>query len=214
VSRVAQLRNRVAPVPAGLVLGVMVVVLWWWWPHLARDPERIDVVVVADGQVHEASDPLERRIRESGRSVRTLTQPMSWCEAVDAVASAVEELSPSSVVVSVRAIDPSCDGFDAADGDGWEALRRAAVPARLVVIVQPGPVPLGQTPEVLATLRSGDGWIVSDPTELLGEAGEERLPCQWWDDCEADGAIAIRDSGRLTTAGGERVARVTAAVLP
>lgn len=212
MSPVAELRNRRALLVA--IVACAALALWWWWPYLVRDPERVDVVVLGDGQVAEARDPLERRIRETGRSVRTLAAPVTWCDAVAQVVAETPAWSPSVVVVSVRAADPACSGFASAGDDGWRRLVEAARPARVVLVVQPGPVPAGQPREVVEALRLGGGWIVADPTELLGEEGEARLPCQWWDDCEGDGTVQVRDGGRLTPAGGERLARVVAAVLP
>lgn len=194
---------------------IVVAVAWWWWPTLRADPERLDVLIVADGQLREAADPVARRVRELGLSVRESVAPGSWCDAVNLVAAERAERSPRRIVVSVRAADPSCTGFDGLDGEGWERLRDVAGDAGLVLVVQPGPAPLGQPSGVLGALRQGEGWVLADPSVLLGELGEERMPCQWWDDCEADGAVAVRDeTGSLTAAGGERVARVLAAVLP
>lgn len=202
-----------APWAVGVV--VLVAVVWWWWPTLRSDHERLDVLVVADGQVREGREQLDRRVRQRGLSISHTSVPASWCDAVDLVAEGVRDRAPGTVVVSVRSVEAGCDGFSAAAGPGWGDLRAAAGAAAVVVVVQPGPAPLGQTPAVVEVLRSGDVGIVADPTDLLGEEGEERRPCQWWDDCEADGQVAVRSAdGALTAPGGERVARVLVAVIP
>ncbi len=193
---------------------VVGVVLWWWWPSLARDPARTDVVVVGDGQLADARDPIERRLRQRGLSVESVDGAPSWCSAIDAARAAIERLDPDVVVLSVRGDDPDCPEM-AAGGAAWEDLAGRLSPAELVLVVQPGPQGLGQPTAVQDVVRSGTEWIVADPTPLLGTEGAADLTCQWWDDCTPAGTVTVREgSGALTTAGGERVARVIAAVVP
>lgn len=185
----------------------VIAVLWWWWPTLARDPERTDVLVVGDGQLAQARDPIERRLRERGLSVAWRDAGGTWCEAVEVATAARAELEPDVVVLSVRDDASACAEL--------VELHKAAL-GELVLVIQPGPPGEGQPVEVQQRLRAiTAGAVLADPTNLLGTEGARRLPCQWWDDCEPDGTVSVRDdSGSLTPAGGERVARVIAAVVP
>ena len=57
-----------------------------------------------------------------------------------------------------------------------------------------------------------DGVTVVDPTVLLGDDGTVAMPCEWWDNCV--GTIAVRgDTGDLTDAGRERLARMVSAAI-
>lgn len=188
------------PVAIGVVIAVVLV--WWWWPSVGRSASRLDVVVVGDTQVVEGRQQIERRIREEGYSVEVVaTDPGGFCEGLDELRRRVEDESPTIVVLSPTATDDGCTL-----ADGVEAAGAATV----VALVQPGL----QDPQVRAEAEAL-GLTVADPTRLLGDATAVRLACQWWDDCEPDGQIAVRDdAGALTPAGGERVARVLVGVLP
>lgn len=189
-------------------VGAVAVVLgaWWVYPSAARDPGRLDVVIVGDGQVSEAAEPLARRVRELGMSAETIEADA--CVAASAVRELVEERSPSIVVVSPSAPDGCAAGE-------WAAVTAAAGDARVLAMVQPGRTSAAGRAQLAAT-----GAEVVDATALLGEWDFDvqpplRLPCQWWDDCEPDGLVAVRDpSGALTPAGGERLARTLAGMLP
>jgi hypothetical protein len=205
-------------------VAVAVAVVWWWWPNFRPGTTEADlrsgsadVVVVADGQVAEAADEVARRIREYGRSVVDAGGASSWCDAERVLPSLVERHRPGVVVVSIRDETSDCDDFAKPETPGWARLAGAVAPARLIVVVQPGPPGIGQpgvTRAALYALGASSSVILADPTPLLGEEAQERLPCQWWDDCAADGLVTVRVAGLLTTAGGERFARTIAAVLP
>jgi hypothetical protein len=191
-----------------IAVGAVVVVLgaWWAYPSAARDPSRLDVLIVGDGQVAEASEPLVRRVRELGMSVELVVGDA--CAALSEVEAIADERTPSFVVLS-PALPAGCGA------PYWLAADAAVGDARLVALVQPG--------RTDATARGGleaAGVEVADATVLLGErsfdvAPPTRRPCQWWDDCEPDGEVEVRDgSGALTAAGGERLARTLAGMLP
>lgn len=165
------------------------------------------MVIVADGQVAEARDQVERRLRERGLSVAWRDAGGSWCFGAGVALAARAKLDADVVVLSVRDDPTPCHDLS------------SLVPSEggaLVLVVQPGPPGVGQPADVQDRLRSqADGWILADPTPLLGTEGAPELPCEWWDDCRPDGTVVVRDdSGALTAAGGERMARVIAAVVP
>jgi hypothetical protein len=217
-------RPRLRPAVPAVIVVAFVGVLWWWWPNTRSGTSdsdlrsgRADVVVIADGQVAQAADEVARRVRESGRSIIDVGGASSWCDVDRRLRSIVEEHRPGVVVVSIRAEGQDCDEFAKPETDGWVRLVEEAAPARLVVVVQPGPPGIGQSGVVRASLRRLEATtsaILADPSRLLGEDGAERLPCQWWDDCEPDGLVTVRTPDGLTIAGGERIARTIAAVLP
>jgi hypothetical protein len=186
---------------AAVVLGV-----WWVYPSAAREPSRLDVVIVGDGQVSEAGEPLVRRVRELGMSVELLAADA--CAALTDVRTVVDERDPSIVVLSPSAAD-GCGGAY------WAGAKQAAGDARLIAMVQPGRTSALARADVAASSVQ-----VSDATGLLGERSfdvpaPERMACQWWDDCEPDGQVAVRGGdGALTYAGGERLARTLAGSLP
>jgi hypothetical protein len=191
-----------------IAVGAIAVVLgvWWVYPSAAREPSRLDVVIVGDGQVGEAAEPLVRRVRELGMSAELVAADA--CAALADVAALVDDRRPSVVVLSPAA--PSGCG-----GSYWIDADAAVGDARLVALVQPGRTDATARGDLAAA-----GVEVADATVLLGErrfdvAPPTRLPCQWWDDCEPDGQVTVRDgSGALTAAGGERLARTLAGMLP
>jgi hypothetical protein len=191
-----------------IAVGAVAVVLgvWWAYPSAARQPSRLDVVIVGDGQVGEAAEPLVRRVRELGMSTELVQADA--CAALAAVGDLAAERDPAIVVLS-----PSAP--DGCGPDYWPAARDAAGGARLIAMVQPGRT------SAAARAAATAAWVeVADATLLLGERSfdvppPERMACQWWDDCEADGQVSVRDgSGALTYAGGERLARTLAGMLP
>ncbi len=97
-------RSVVIGVVAALVFG-----LWWWWPSLTRDFDRVDVVVVGTGEVRQADEPIQRRIREEGMSVEMID--VDPCRDPAAAVAGVEEFAPTVVVLSPSA--GTCD---------WESL--------------------------------------------------------------------------------------------
>jgi hypothetical protein len=195
--------RRTVRVSAICVVGLSFV-LWWWWPSLTRDPDRIDVAVVGVGQVTEADEAIQRRIREQGMSVAMV--PDEPCDAVDAVADELARLDPSVVVLS-----PSSSAACAGRWDDLLGAVRSTLGDATVIV-------LGQTGVLDAATRAELDpldVVIADPTRLLGDASVLRSGCQWWDDCEPDGQISLRDdTGALTPAGAQRVARVLVGTIP
>lgn len=186
-----------------VVIGVVIALLfglWWWWPSLTRDFDRVDVVVVGTGEVRQADEPIQRRIREEGMSVEMVD--VDPCSDADAVIAAVEEYAPTVVVVSPSRT--ACDDWGAL----VEAVRDATGNTTVIALAQSG------SPELVDGARAA-GAVVADPSRLLGGADSARVGCLWWDDCEPDGQVTVRDAdGRLTDAGEQRVARVLVGVIP
>jgi hypothetical protein len=185
----------------GVVVGA-IVLGWWWWPSLVDRGPTNDVLVVADGDLIESATPVARRLRERGLSVIEDHSLTSWCAASEALNRLIDDVQPSTVVLSFRAQGDCANGVrEAVDAVG---SRRA------IVVIQPG---LGRqdqaVSDAIADLQASN-IVIADPSSLLG--GDEMptiVGCQWWDDCTADGTVEIRDAtGVLTTAGAERVARV------
>jgi hypothetical protein len=191
-----------------IAVGAVAVVLgvWWAYPSAAREPARLDVVIVGDGQVGEAAEPLVRRVRELGMSAELVHADA--CSALGAIGDLAADREPSIVVLSPSA--PAGCG-----APYWAAAGDAVGDARLIALVQPGRTDPSARADAVTV-----GVEVADATVLLGERSfdvppPERMPCQWWDDCESDGQVAVRDgSGALTPAGGERLARTLAGMLP
>lgn len=193
--------SRWHPTSTALAFGValLAAALWWWWPSLARDPDRLDVLVVGDGEVTEASEPIARRIREEGMSVEVVA--LDPCANPSVVADAMGDRSPAVVVLS-----PSVPCAD------WPALVEAPRDddRQVIALVQPGTV----TADDVAALDDLDVGI-ADPSRLVPSEPGARVACLWWDDCEADGLVVVRSpDGRLTSAGAERVARVLTGTIP
>jgi hypothetical protein len=195
--------RRSVRITAGLLAGLAFVV-WWWWPALVRDPDRTDVAVVGVGQVSEADEPIQRRIREQGMSVAMVTTEP--CDDVEEVAATLDDLDPSVVVLS-----PSTSAACSGSWSGLvDAVRASTDDATIIVLGQTGTLDAGTLIEIDPL-----GVVVADPTRLLGDPTVVRAGCQWWDDCEADGQVAIRDdAGALTPAGAQRVARVLVGTIP
>lgn len=194
-------RRRPILIGCGIVAALLVGV-WMWWPAIARDPQRVDVVVVGTGQVGEADQSIQRRIREEGQSVEMVR--IDPCTDTAGSLAALTEHRPSVVVLSTT--DP------AACAERWETLLGDAADAAggnptLIVLTQTGQTTL---PGDIAGQA-----VVADPSRLLGDSSVTRIGCQWWDDCEPDGQVTIRTAeGSLTPAGAERVARVLVGTIP
>lgn len=199
-------------VPAVATAVGVAVILAWLWPGLVRGGDRLDVVVLGDGEVAAHADTISRRLHERGLRV-ALDLDVAFCDAAARVAD-----SPASMVVLSYQRAEACDGDATA---AWDATVEAAGDRRVLLLVQPGPPPAGQDPEVRAIiggLEPRRDVIVADPSTLLAEASgsPSRLPCQWWDDCEPDGFVTVRsgEGGPLTPAGGQRLARVLTGAVP
>ena len=178
------------------VAAIAVAVLAWWaWPTLARDDDA-GLLVVSDGSLSAGRRPLELRAREEGRTVRWVDFDASWCDDPSPLAEAVDGADPDDVVLSA-AVPLSCVG----------RLREAMGSRDVVALVQPGGLSAGELDDA--------GFDTVDTARLVGTTdGFERRRCEWWEECDADGSIAVRDpSGDLTAAGHERVARMLVAAL-
>lgn len=175
-----------------LLVALVAIVAWWWWPTIAGRSDRLDVLVLGDLFIQDAEVPISQQIRQTGRSVEIVALPAGWC--TETVAREVISRRPATVVVS------SGSGTDCAAAllEELEVL----VPT-VVAVVQPGRGP---------TVHELTRWTaaVVDPERLVGVTADSlRLPCLWWDDCEPDGAVEVRDAGgALTSAGAQRVARM------
>lgn len=124
------------------------------------------------------------------------------CVDTDGVASFVAERDPAVVVLGPRR---SCDDWIAV----VDAVRIGS-DRRVITLAQTGA--LDDTDRrVLHELDV----TLADPSRLLGPASVRRFPCQWWDNCDPDGQVAIRGAdGTLTDAGAQRVARVLTGNIP
>lgn len=188
-----------------IVVSIVVVVaglLWWQWPVVAGDDSRIDVALVTDGFLSSTERPITYRIHEDGRALRWRSGATSWCGAAGVVRQVVADLDPAAIVLSFG----SADGCDAA---AVTDAVRAAGGHRVLIVVQPGRTGLEATAD-----RAGATLI--DPSSFVGDQPvATALPCQWWDNCTADGTVEVRAAdGSLTQAGGDRVARLIVAQLP
>ena len=190
------LRGRSVPVaPLLLTLAAVVAGVWWLWPTLTGADHDVDVLVVGDGMLAEARRPIEQRIREEGLFVEWY-EVSGWCDEIDRLATAVDDIEPARVVV---AFDATAACVDAAA----TAIGRAGGLA--VVVPGAGPEP---------TTVAAAGFHTVDPTRLIGAAGPVELPCEWWEQtCQPTGTAVRGADGGLTEAGGERLARVVAASL-
>jgi len=184
------------------ILAVLAALVWWQWPTIAGHDKRTDVVLITDGFLSPTQLPLTNRIHEDGRSLRWDDgAATSWCNAADAVTTAVDRFDPAAVVLS----------FSDATGCDASAVTDAVRAARghsVVIVAQPG----GSGVE---TAGDHDGAALVDPTRYIGDQlTATSMPCQWWDIC-SDGSVPVRTAdGRLTAEGSDRVARMIVAQLP
>ena len=190
-------RPRRAPLAAGLVLGAIAVV-WWAWPSLAGHDERLGVLVVADPFLDPGRRPIELLARESGRSVAWERFQDEWCSDAEALTRAVDQRDPERLVLPAATLERCA-----------EAVADALGGRHVIAVVEPGSGPDAAIPATAAAD------VVVDPERLVGRPGDDpRRPCEWWETCDGDGRIAVRDdSGALTEAGRERVARMIVAAL-
>jgi hypothetical protein len=178
-----------------VVVGIVAVVaLWWLWPTLAGD-DRTGVLVVDDGFLAPGRRSLELRTRETGRTVRWDAFDQRWCADPGPFEQLVDDVDPQVVVVAVG--DTSCAS----------TVTRALAGRRVVLVEE-------RASGGLAALERGDAEVV-DPARLLGPADPDlRLDCEWWESCDIDGRIAVRDAvGVPNAAGQERIARMIVAAL-
>jgi hypothetical protein len=189
--------HRRTALGVALVVVALAVAAWWTWPALTPD-DRPKVLVLADGLLAGGERAVELRAREDGRTVRWVPFEATWCEHPEQLAELVAGLDPARVVVSPATSDPAC-------------------------LVELAAVLRGREPVLVAqSAAAGDpavpaiaGLALLDPTRLVGRPDDDpRRPCVWWESCDGDGRIAVREpSGQLTAAGQERVARMLVAAL-
>jgi hypothetical protein len=189
-------RQRRAVLAILVVVVTLAVAAWWTWPALTTD-DRPGVLVLADGLLAGGERAVELRAREDGRTVRWAPFEATWCAHPEQLADLVAGLDPARVVVSPATVEPACL-------------------AELAAVLR------GREPVLVAQAAAGDpavpavaGLALVDPTRLVGRPGDDpRRPCVWWESCDGDGRIAVREpSGQLTAAGQERVARMLVAAL-
>lgn len=178
--------NRVAAL-AVVIVGAAV---WWAWPMLTRD-DRPDVLVIDDGFLAGGRRSLELRARESGRTVRWTEFDVTWCDDPAELRRVLDDVDPHRVVLTA-APTPACT---MSIGDALSGYDPVAV-------VEPG------TAVAPADLTAA-GFAVEDPEHLIGRPSPDlRLACLWWEACEPEGHVAVRDAiGDLTPVGYERLAR-------
>lgn len=197
-SRVTAPQGRSWRIAAAVGTVAVIGLAWWWWPTITGQADGTDVVVVGDGFLGVSEREVTYRIHEDGFSVAWAPPVTTWCDVPGAVSTAVAEHDPSYVVVS--AIEEGSCGTPA--GQLRQDVVDAAEGTRLVVVVQPGD-------SVTEPGLDGTGAVIVEPERLLGLPGTLEQPCQWWDDCQPNGQITVRDaSGTLTPEGTTRVARM------
>ncbi len=193
--------------PRAVVLALIV----WWWPSLTGAGDAVNVVLAGDTEVVAESNPIIRRLRERGMNVEVHPEWATWCDASAALGPGLATIEAEAIVVSFRGTG-ECIGAPVAE------LASAAAAAEVsLIVLQPGQGSLDASlAPMIAELDVADRATIADATRLLGDDSQvEQMPCQWWDDCEPDGMIAVRDTqGSLTTAGLERMARVLVSVVP
>ncbi len=188
----------------------------WWWPALARDPDRLDVLVVGDGLVTQARDDLARRVRQNGESVEVMDAPdRTLCDAHGDIEDLAGSRHPATIVLSFAELGSCTAPFD------------LATDARVVVLGQPPSTP-AQAGDLaaMAAFAGANRYDYVDPTHLLGTSSQEaRIGCQWWDtpgagedrpglgQCQPDGQVTVWADGTLTPAGSERFARALVGAL-
>ena len=170
--------------------------LWWLWPTVTGSHNDVDVLVVGDGMLAEARRSIELRIREEGLSLDWF-ESSDWCDGIDMLRRVIDDTEPARVVVAFDEVTTCIDAAVSAIG----SVDRVAV-------VVPGVGPDQAT-------VAASGFRTVDPTDLIGAPdGAVTLPCEWWEQpCAPSGAVVRDADGRLTEAGGERLARVLAATL-
>jgi hypothetical protein len=218
-------RRRALACSAGALVAVVALVAYAW-PTMARSGDRTDVALAGDGFVYSSQQAVERHLREHGLSVRSFVAgASSLCAVRGQLLDLVHRVHPAVVVLSFRRAEPACPGVEAAPDPTfavYDEVLRSVGGARVVLAVQPGPADAanGQDQAVQATyaaLLAARRATVADPSSLLGGAAAPALmPCQWWDDCRPDGRVQVRqaDGGPLTSAGGQRFARVIVGAIP
>lgn len=179
-------------------VGLAAAATWYLLPVVSGDHG--DVAVYGGGTIESSFDELSYQLRDRGRDVTWIAAGSTWCELAELALTAdrVDVIVLAPEAVGACGGDPVASTLDALHGD--------------VHIVT---VPLGSATDATTNATSvaaSGGITVVDPTALLGADGTGTMPCEWWDNCA--GTIAVRDdSGDLTDAGRERVARMVSAAI-
>jgi len=181
---------------------IVAAVLWWQWPTITGQDSRTDVVLLTDGFLTSTQTPVTYRIHEDGRSLRWETGATSWCDAAQAVRKIEQDVDPAAIVLSFGTTS-GCEATAVTDA------VKAAGGHTVLVVSQPGASGIE-----LAAEEAGANVIV--PSRYVGDQlTATSMPCQWWDNCTADGTVPVRAAdGSLTPEGGDRVARMIVAQLP
>lgn len=176
-------------------LAIVAAATWYIWPYIAGDSST--VAAVGDERLLAARDDVSFRVRDLGRDFIWVGEASSWCEVAASLDEQRSTLDHTAfVVIGVDTLG-SCAGDPVAAT--LELLERIGVDP--VVLVPPG----AQSP-------AGSTRVVLIET-LLGPPDTATMPCERWDPC-SEGSVTVRDeSGLLTDAGSDRLARMIAATI-
>jgi len=156
-----------------------------------------DVAAVGDDSFADVRPALGSQLRDRGRGFVDLAPVQDWC-GLAAGLPGTEIADAVDLLVIAVAERGECTADPVAAVLG-HLERRGIEP---VVVVLPGQQP----PTV-------DVWLVLTQ-QLLGAPDVTNMPCQWWDDCAAEGTVQVRSAaGDLSAAGADRVARMVAAAI-
>jgi len=191
-----------SPLKIVTIVAAVAALVWWQWPTVDGQDSRTDVVLLTDGFMTSAEQPVTYRIHEDGRSLLWQAGATSWCDAAEAVRKVEHEVDPAAIVLSFGSAS-GCDATAVADA------VKAADGHTVLVVTQPG----GSGVESVADTA---GATVIDPTTYIGDQPvATSMPCQWWDTCTADGTVPVRAAnGSLTPEGADRVGRLIVDRLP
>ena len=179
--------GRRAWVAPALGVAVVLALVWLVWGAPTTRGDSVDVVVIGDGAVSEASDELVRRFRQEGMVPLVLEIDSADC------AEAADHLDDAPTVVLSLAEWTECDG-------AWNVDRRVLQPVRTE-----GAMGLsGGHWRPAAPLFTGADREPCQWWDTPG-AGEDRPGLG---QCESDGMVTVLSDGRLTPAGRERFARL------
>jgi len=180
-------------VGATVVVGTLLVA--WWWPGLTGQDQQTDVVIVSSPTFVESQEFIDRRLREEGFTTEWRTWRGRNCS------FDVSDEQSFEVLVLELPGSAECDGtaLTVAVKD-----LRATWPSRPMVVVLEWDA-ADPSESLMQTLGALNMSLV-DPRSLIGSDGDTQK-CFWWDDCPSDGRITTVESGRLTDAGKQRLAR-------
>lgn len=175
--------------------GALCVAAWWVWPSWNGSDGKLDVIVISDPALAAGEVTIARNLRADGHTAEYGPVVADWCAAAPAVADAVAQRSPSTVVLSFAALG-------ACGPDGVQQAVAAAGGRRVIVVLQAGDA---------SDVAAAAGRVV-DPARMVGaDPVPTRMPCQWWEICDQTGHIDVRGpDGQLTGAGLDRLARMLA----